>query len=598
MGGSARIGSLHAFLGLDSADFTNGMKKAGTGLDKFTKAAKVGFAAVAVAAAAAGAALAVAVKGSIDRADNLSKMAQRVGTTTEALSRLEWAAKLSDVSIEQLSTGMKKLSQNMLEVSQGRGAQAATAFQALGISVTDTEGLLRSSDEVFGDLADRLSRMPDSAEKTALAMNLLGRSGADMIPLLNSGKQGLADMANESDRLGNTLSTGTGKAAEQFNDSLTRMQAVYQGIVNQITQAVLPSLNSLIGTMASPEFAANAQQIAIAVVDSMKVIVDTVNTAVGAFNALRDAMSWANTHDLFGNEISQGNGAGKGFQKFNSQDEAKALIAGKLAAGDTGGPGADFYQGIFGAPKADVVASAQEVADAFVPVYENVGATKAAASDLKAVMAEGLGVFEATRTPAEAYAAEVARLNELLEKGAINQDTYNRAVLQAQDSFQTAAMAGNEMATTLSDGLANVFGSIITGSDNAMSAVESLVQALAKMAIMKGFEMLFGASFGGGGGFKIPGFANGTNNAPGGLALVGERGPELVNLPRGSQVIPNNELSGMGGGGRGDLNLYMSGLGLTQEQVSAAIADGLEQYDRFTAPKTINRVNSDPLARG
>src|SRR5690606_39066543 len=152
--------------------------------------------------------------------------------------------------------------------------------------------------------------------------------------------------------------------------------------------------------------------------------------------------------------------------------------------------------------------------------------------------AEGKAVFEATRTPAEKYRLEIERLNNLLQKGAIDQDTYNRAVIQAQDAFQQAEASGKQWVTSLADSLSGLFGSILDGSKTAMEAVNDLIKSFAQMALQAGFRMVLGGLFGGGGGggfLGIPGFANGTNYAPGGLAMVGERGPELVNLPRGSQ---------------------------------------------------------------
>lgn len=544
MAGASRIGALHVMLGLDSAEFTAGLAKANAGISKFGKAAKIGLEAVATAAAAAGAALAVAVKGSIDRADDLSKTAQRIGVTTEALSRLEWAAKLSDVSLEQLSTGLQRLSRNMLDVSNGVGAQAKTAFDALGISVVDAEGKLRSSDAVFSEIADRFARMPDSAEKTGLAMQLLGRAGAQMIPLLNAGADGLADMAAESDHLGNTISTNTGYAAERFNDSLTRVQAVMGGVVNKIMEAVLPSLNRFGDLLASPEFAANAQQIGTAIVDAMAMAVEAINAAVGAFNGLREAMAWASTHDMFGNKMEPSQ-----WDIMKGKIDARNRLAEQLNAGNTGVDVGNLYRGIYAGPAASTPTTepfGTGAEDVFETIRSGAAGAKSGVDALKQAMTEGQAVFTATRTPAEAYKIELERLNGLLQKGAIDQDTYNRAVRQAQDAFDSARTSGNELASTLSSGLSNMFSSVVDGSKSAVEAVGDLLRSLGQMLIHKGFEMLIGGIFGGGG-FKLPFFANGTNYAPGGLAMVGERGPELVNLPRGSQVIPNSELR-MGGG--------------------------------------------------
>ncbi|KFC62781.1 Phage-related minor tail protein [Devosia sp. LC5] len=557
---AAVVGALRVDLGLNSAEFSAGLKKASAGLGNFAKTAGIGLAAVATAAAAAGAALGVAIKGAIDNADELSKTAQKVGVTTEALSRLNYAASLSDVSLGQLSTGLGRLTAGMSQIAQGSGGQAKMAFDALGISALNSAGQLRGTDEVLADVAERFGRMEDGATKTALAIALFGRSGADLIPMLNLGKNGLAELAAEADRLGITLDTNTGRAAEQFNDSITRLQATFQGVINKIMQGALPALNDLADKISDPQFAESAQAIGLAIVDAMKMAVDSINTVVGAFTALQGAMSWMNNNDMFGNAIDRGNGAGKEFQRFNTEDEAKALLTDALNSGQTGGPGADFYAGIFGAPASEIAASAEQVAAAFEPVITNTKEAAAGASTLKAAMSEGKAVFESTRTPAETYGLEVERLNALLEQGAIDQDTYNRAVLQAQDTFQKAEMAGNQLASTLASGLANVFTSVVDGSKSAVEAVGDLLKSLGQMLINQGFQALIGGIFGGGGGgigsiFSgifgggglklgyngIPGYANGTKSAPGGYAWVGERGPELVNLPRGAQVLPHQQ---------------------------------------------------------
>ena len=143
-GGSAQIGALKVSLGIDSAQFTSGLASAQKGLGSFGKAAAVGLSAVAVAATAAATAMAFAVKGAIDHADALSKASQKAGIAVEALSRLEYAAKLSDVSLESLTGGLQKLSKSMLDVAAGKGPD--TAFAALGIAVRDAAGNLRDND--------------------------------------------------------------------------------------------------------------------------------------------------------------------------------------------------------------------------------------------------------------------------------------------------------------------------------------------------------------------------------------------------------------------------------------------------------------------
>lgn len=285
----SKIGALHVSLGLDSASFQTGLKNAQTNLNKFGNAAAVGFKVVAATAALAGAAMGVAVKKAIDHADALSKSAQKAGVTTEALSRLAYAADFSDVSLETLTGGLGKLSKAMAEATTNKTSAAATAFKALGVSVTDANGRLRGSDAVFADLSDRFARMNDGATKTALAMQIFGKSGAEMIPLLNGGSAELKRMADEADRLGITLSTKAGKDAERFNDTLTLIGKVLQGVTNKVMESALPALQSLAQTLASPEIASAAMTLATNIIGALDKVIQVI---AGITNAIADLSKW------------------------------------------------------------------------------------------------------------------------------------------------------------------------------------------------------------------------------------------------------------------------------------------------------------------
>lgn len=189
-------------------------------------------------------AMAAMVTSSIDAADGLSKLAQRTGETVENLARLQYAGSLADVSNDALATSLKKLAKNMAEAASGTG-EVADAFRAIGVSVVASDGKLRSSGEVLNDVADRFAGYEDSAARSALAQAIFGRSGADLIPLLNAGSQGLKEMGNEASRLGAVISTETAQAAERFNDQMTRVNAALGSIAKQTAAELLPVLNEL-----------------------------------------------------------------------------------------------------------------------------------------------------------------------------------------------------------------------------------------------------------------------------------------------------------------------------------------------------------------
>jgi hypothetical protein len=287
MAGSSVIGALRVNLGLDSAQFQTGLKLAQGDLGRFGKLSIASLAGVAAATAGVAAGFAVLGKRAIDSADDISKAAQKVGVTTEALSRLKFAGDFADVSLEQLSGGLQRLAKNMADAAGGTGGAAERAFKALGISVTDASGQLRSADQVFIDIADRFGRLEDGSTKTALSMQLLGKSGTDLIPLLNEGAGGLKRYADEADQLGLTISGKTGKAAEEFNDTLTMLGRVVDGVAMQVATAALPALQGLVGTLASPQFAQAATSIGTVMVSAFngitQAIIGTTNAATALF---------------------------------------------------------------------------------------------------------------------------------------------------------------------------------------------------------------------------------------------------------------------------------------------------------------------------
>lgn len=186
-------------------------------------------------------AFAAFVKSGIDAADELNKLSQKVGVTVESLSALQYAAKLSDLSNEQLASSLARLAKSASEASTGTG-DAADTFRAIGVAVKDAQGNLRGTEELLLDVADRLSKMEDSAQKTAIAMKLFGKSGAELIPFLNQGKAGIEALRKEAERLGIIVSTETARAAEEFNDNMTRLAASSEKTKIALVEGLLPAL--------------------------------------------------------------------------------------------------------------------------------------------------------------------------------------------------------------------------------------------------------------------------------------------------------------------------------------------------------------------
>jgi ribosomal protein L12E/L44/L45/RPP1/RPP2 len=181
------------------------------------------------------------IKSQIDLGDQLNKTSQKLGIAVEDLSAYQYAAKLSDVSNEQLTSGLTKLARTMQDAAIDKASQSAVAFRALGVSVTDTSGNLRPLNNVLDEVSKRFEETRDGTNKTAMAVQLFGRSGSELVPLLNN----LREMSDEARRTGNIVSTDFAKKSEQFNDSMTRMESAAGNLARTISGPLVGSLGVL-----------------------------------------------------------------------------------------------------------------------------------------------------------------------------------------------------------------------------------------------------------------------------------------------------------------------------------------------------------------
>lgn len=243
---AASLGSLVVSLTAETAQFTQSLNRASYTAQKnfreitsFAKTAAGSLAALYGVSSFTG-----FIKSQIDLADATGKMAQKVGVSVEELSKLQYAAKLADVDTQQLQSGLVRLAKGMGEAAQGTG-EANKAFTAMGISLKNTDGSLKTSSQVLGDVADAFAKYEDGAQKTALAVALFGRSGADLIPLLNGGRDAIKGAGDELERYGGVITAQAAKNAEIFNDNLTRLTTIGTAFGKSIANDILPYLTKL-----------------------------------------------------------------------------------------------------------------------------------------------------------------------------------------------------------------------------------------------------------------------------------------------------------------------------------------------------------------
>jgi lambda family phage tail tape measure protein len=174
-------------------------------------------------AAAASAAAIASVNHSIELLDSLDDLSEKTGITVEKLSELRFAGEAVGTKFEDLQVGIRKLSKLMAEAAGGN-KEAVAVFDALGVSATNSAGKLRDTGAVLEDIATKFSGYKDGAGKAALAQEAFGKTGAEMIPLLNQGASGIRALGSEAKQLGAIYSGDLAKTAADFNDNLTKIK--------------------------------------------------------------------------------------------------------------------------------------------------------------------------------------------------------------------------------------------------------------------------------------------------------------------------------------------------------------------------------------
>ncbi len=278
MAGNRSLGTLTLELIAKIGGFVAGLDKAGRALDDkgrtmSARAKKIG-AAIGIAITAgftAAVAIGTGLKLAIDRMDDLSKAAQRVQLPTDQFSQLAYAGSLADVSVQDLEGAFSHLIKSM-GIANDEGSKQAKLFKALGIDVFDPlTKQMRDPLVLFKEFADVFKDNAQSPELMATGIKLFGESFKKIIPVIKDGSDGLRKAADESDRLGNTLSQEAGEGAEHFNDDLTRLNTAVKGFWQEIAEAALPQLNRFADKMV--DYAANA--------DDAKTASNNVGVAIG-----------------------------------------------------------------------------------------------------------------------------------------------------------------------------------------------------------------------------------------------------------------------------------------------------------------------------
>lgn len=176
--------------------------------------------------------IALTARSVMQQADQLVHLNQIYGISIDKLQKLGFAAELNGSNMNELGVAFRQLSRSAEEASTG-SKEYADVFKKLGVSVKDSSGQLKNTEALFDEVATALGKITNPAEQTSLAMQLLGRAGQNLIPLMKQGAQGFDALGKVADELGITMKTETVEALEAFGDQMNVAKKIGQAFVSE-----------------------------------------------------------------------------------------------------------------------------------------------------------------------------------------------------------------------------------------------------------------------------------------------------------------------------------------------------------------------------
>lgn len=198
--------------------------------------------------AGAGAAAFKAADSASKNLDTIDKMSQKLGMTAQAYQEWDYVLKISGADIQSLSSGMKTLT-NKFDDAKAGSEGAVKAFERIGLSMEDIQDMSR--EDLFSTVIYAFQDMGDTAERAALANELLGRSGAELAPLFNTTSDETKNLIQQVNELGGVMSDEAVKNGAAFQDSLTSLKTAFSGASNSLIAELVPAITSLMDKIAA-----------------------------------------------------------------------------------------------------------------------------------------------------------------------------------------------------------------------------------------------------------------------------------------------------------------------------------------------------------
>jgi hypothetical protein len=314
-----------------------------------------------------------------EQAHQLENLAQQVGSTASELSGLHFAALEVGSSAETVDQAIGKMVQKIGDAREG-GEKTSVAFKALGLDINKLSQ--ESAGEAVKDIADAFQKVPNHADQAALAVELFGKRGRELIPLLDQGRAGIEAFITKGKEMGAVLTEDQVGAMVQAETALKEMQAAWSGLVNELAAAVAPILKEIVGILS----------------DIVRGVHDAIHNLAAFF-----------TGDKTADELRK-----------EAAEHKKREEAAKIASDN-------------------IVKKLKEEEKAHKQLQEEAKkAAKEADEAAKKVEERGRRVAESVREPMERFNETFYDLKNLLDAGAISMQTFERAALKAASEVEKA----------------------------------------------------------------------------------------------------------------------------------------------------------------
>ena len=563
----------------------------------FGKLSKVFFSFKTALVAAVGAGgLGLLVSNSLKATDALAKTSSRIGTTTEALSKLQYAGELAGIETNTLNMAMQRFVRRTAEATRGTG-EAVVAFRALNINANELQAL--PLDQRMRVLARSFKTLKTEEEKLAVAFKLFDSEGTAVLNMLKQTDTEMQAVFDEAKRLGLVMSTEAAQGVENANDAFTRLRSIFTGLVRQMTAALAPALELIatrfkeyvleqsdardgiegFGKYLATQFIGNIRHALIGLQGLVNAGIEIINT----FNSARRVMD-----DVFNvgkADPSDIRALQSELREIDNMLEGGTLDRVKFFSDD--GLVTILGEEELRAERKRIVDRLNELGAEIPRDLKPVDFSKFLLDPL-ADMADAIGTptkkVQSALDDVESAIPAPSKFQTFLEN-------LNKTRQEASDLTQPLMKLGDQAIT----GLATAFTNAITGAENfaeairkmAKNVIDSLIQMLIQKYIV---DAAFGAivkfltpkdvpAFTGPTGIEFGPAENYVGKYMGGPVtggrpyLVGERGPELM-VPSGNgKIVPNNALGGAGVTVVQNINVTTG----VQQTVRAEIANLLPQ---------------------